>query len=497
MSRLGEKIVIGLGLILAIASSLAFDSIAWNQQARQRAIFGGVAFSQSLTRDLEWIQVYSAEVVRAKENPSESSEARTAFEELEKSLQSLLQSTDGEAEYYSSIASLETNIAAFGELVERDRLTAAEIAEAARVQRAIQLDVVEIQRLARAPLEDARSLKGVALLDRMSLAGVLATVALGGLVLWLYGCWQRDLNRVERLQQSQRERERHIEAYTADLQRLSSSWAMERDRRQTLESLNQSLEQEREVTDLKLRFFSLASHELRTPLSTILVSAQLLAAAEERSWSLEKRHRNLVRIQSSAKSMTQLLADILLLTRAEAGRLEFKPQPMDIVEFVSALVEEIRFTHGQQHNLIFTNTGNYSYAYVDEQLLRSILSNLIVNAIKYSPTDSDVRINLENRKGLTVARVSDRGIGIPDEDRQHLFESFHRGRNAERTPGTGLGLAVVRKCLELHDGSIHVESELGVGTSFTLSIPWSIGALPWEEDAAPETGSDTGEGPGR
>ncbi|MEO1095963.1 MAG: ATP-binding protein [Cyanobacteria bacterium J06638_28] len=234
----------------------------------------------------------------------------------------------------------------------------------------------------------------------------------------------------------------------------------------------EEIEQAKELTDLKLNFFSLASHELRTPLSAILVSAQLLDNSKV-EWTEAKRSRNLKRIQSSAKTMTQLLADILLLTRAEAGKLEFHPQKIQLHDFCEQLVEEVKFNTQAQQQIAVIYQGQSTDAYLDEKLLRALLMSLLTNAIKYSPSESEIKLLIQSDHDSVCFQIKDQGVGIAIADQQHLFESFHRGQNSKAIPGTGLGLAVVKKCLDLQNGIIEVESEVGIGTTFTVKIPWA------------------------
>jgi signal transduction histidine kinase len=240
--------------------------------------------------------------------------------------------------------------------------------------------------------------------------------------------------------------------------------------RQKAEIIHNTLAQEKELGELKISLFSLISHEFRTPLSVILASSQLL---EEILQTLveEKHLKNLYRIQSSAKLMNQLLTDILTLTRAEAGKLEYKPELLDVEAFCLNLVEDIQFCGLTQHSLKFISKGHCSRVNLDEKLLYSILSNLLLNAIKYSPQGGNVFLCLSCEPKKIVFRVTDEGIGIPLEDQQEIYEPFYRGQNVENIVGTGLGLAVVKKCLEIHRGEITTESEVGVGTTFTVSIP--------------------------
>lgn len=244
--------------------------------------------------------------------------------------------------------------------------------------------------------------------------------------------------------------------------------------RQKAENIQNALAQEKELGELKIRLFSMISHEFRTPLSVILASSQLL---EEILQSLvEERHlKNLYRIQSSAKLMNQLLTDILTLTRAEAGKLEYKPELLDVEAFCLNLLEDIQFCCLTQHSLKFISKGHCSRVNLDEKLLYSILSNLLLNAIKYSPQGGKIYLSLSCEPKKTVFQVTDEGIGIPLEDCQKIYDPFYRGQNVENIVGTGLGLAVVKKCLDLHQGEIIVESELGVGTTFIINIPnWSV-----------------------
>ncbi|ODG98579.1 histidine kinase [Nostoc sp. KVJ20] len=241
-------------------------------------------------------------------------------------------------------------------------------------------------------------------------------------------------------------------------------------KRQQAETIQKTLAQEKELSELKLRFFSMVSHEFRTPLSIILGSAQLLAQSNQQ-WTEEKKLKNLYRIQSSARSMNQLLTDILTLTRAEAGKLEFNPELMDLEAFCINLIEDLQFCNQQQHTIKFISQGNCTHAKLDENILYSILTNLLSNAMKYSPPEGNIFLILSCEPHAIIFQVKDNGIGIPSEFHQHLFEPFHRANNVGKIVGSGLGLAVVKKCLEIHHGEIYVDTEIGGGTSFTIKFP--------------------------
>ncbi len=240
--------------------------------------------------------------------------------------------------------------------------------------------------------------------------------------------------------------------------------------RKRTEEIRRALEREQELSELRLRFFSMASHEFRTPLSTILLTAQILESSAHEG-STQKRLRNLRRISSAAKSMTQLLNDILTINRAETGKLEFNFKSIALENFCQLFLKEIQLNAGSQHTLTFSTQGKCQNALIDERLLRYILTNLLTNAIKYSPDGGEVHLALTCEPGKVSFHVHDQGIGIPLSDQPHLFEAFHRGGNIGNIPGSGLGLTVVKKCVDLHGGKISVTSEVGVGTTFTVTLP--------------------------
>jgi PAS domain S-box-containing protein len=239
--------------------------------------------------------------------------------------------------------------------------------------------------------------------------------------------------------------------------------------RKRLEEVRLALEREKELGVLKTRFFSMTSHEFRTPLSTVLAAAQLLE--NSLADNSEKELRNLRRIQDSVKNMVQLLDDILTINRAETGKLEFNPAPIALEKFCRQFVEEMQSIAGDRHNLIFVCQGECIDVRCDEKLLRSILSNLLANAIDYSPSGGQVHCFLKFQADSVQIKIRDRGVGISPDDRKQLFEPFYRGRNVRHIAGTGLGLVVVKKCVDLHNGTIDLVSELGKGTTATIVLP--------------------------
>lgn len=247
-------------------------------------------------------------------------------------------------------------------------------------------------------------------------------------------------------------------------------------KRQEAEISQNHLMKAKEISDLKLRFFSMVSHEFRTPLSVILGSAQLLAESQAQ-WTDDRRLKNIHRIQSSARLMTQHLTDILTLTRAEAGKLECKPEPLDVEAFCLNLVEDLQLSEPNQQPqpnqqvLQFSSQCQCGLIKLDEKLLYSILSNLLLNAMKYSAAGSTIQLRLQCQSDSILFEVKDQGIGICSEDQPHLYQPFYRGENVAEIAGTGLGLAVVQKCVEVHGGTIEIQSIVGIGTTVSVWIP--------------------------
>jgi signal transduction histidine kinase len=169
--------------------------------------------------------------------------------------------------------------------------------------------------------------------------------------------------------------------------------------------------------------------------------------------------------------MADLMEEVLLLSRVEAGKVTFFPRPLDVAEFCQRLVDEITSATGKRCPIVFTASLELPKARGDESLLRHIFTNLLNNAVKFSPRGSPVEFNLKSEGLRARFTVRDRGVGIPEADAKQLFQAFHRCRNASNIPGTGLGMVIVKRCVELHEGTIFFESEEGQGTTFTVELP--------------------------
>jgi signal transduction histidine kinase/CHASE3 domain sensor protein len=244
-------------------------------------------------------------------------------------------------------------------------------------------------------------------------------------------------------------------------------------RKRAEEEVYKALEQERELNGLKSNLITMISHEYRTPLTTIQSSAELLERYSYK-WTDEKKMTHLRRIQAMTKHMTSLINDVLFISKTEAQRVEFNPSLINLEQFCQELVEQLQLEAKEKIAIVFQKYGTYTEAYLDEKILRQILTNLLSNAIKYSPNGGIVRFILECDSNVVICKVQDSGIGIPTQDQPRLFESFHRGSNVDTIPGTGLGLAIVKKCLDLHQGQIRVESKVGAGTTFIVTLPLNL-----------------------
>ncbi len=231
-----------------------------------------------------------------------------------------------------------------------------------------------------------------------------------------------------------------------------------------------ALHRQKELNELRARFVAMASHEFRTPLATILSSAQLIKQYQDRL-AAQDREELLQSVETGVQRMTAMLDRILLINKADAQMLEFEPERLDVVALCQSIVDEAEQQSGSPHANINMQCqlpdprGDY-----DPKLLRHILGNLLSNAIKYSTDRGAVVFKVYRDAGNTVFEVQDQGIGIPASDLPELFEPFHRGSNVSDIKGTGLGLTIVKKSVEMHGGAIDVHSELGRGTVFRVTL---------------------------
>ncbi len=231
-----------------------------------------------------------------------------------------------------------------------------------------------------------------------------------------------------------------------------------------------AMEKEKELSEVKSRFWYMVAHEIRNPLTAISSCSQLLEYNNNEISEL-KRREYLYMIYESVESINNILNEVLAYGQAEAGKLECNPEQLNLVEFCQGIVSEMQFIAGSKHTILFTSQSAQINACLDKKLLRYIFSNLLLNAIKYSPECGLVYFELFSEDGKAIFQVKDNGIGIPEAEQEFLFEPFYRSTNVSNIPGHGLGLTMVKRCVELQGGKITVSSTVGMGTTFTVSLP--------------------------
>ncbi|MBK8581197.1 MAG: PAS domain S-box protein [Flavobacteriales bacterium] len=236
-------------------------------------------------------------------------------------------------------------------------------------------------------------------------------------------------------------------------------------------NVRKALDTERELHALKSRFVAMASHEFRTPLSTIMGSVDLINRYTE--GTDEKVAKHVTRIRSKVREMTAMLNEFLSLEKMEQGHVQPAPTDFDIVHLCIALIEELRAMAKPGQTINYGHGEGPSNVCLDKQMLSNLLANLVTNAIKYSPEGKPVHLSTAVVDGRLRITVADQGMGIPAEDQQHLFDRFFRGSNASTIQGTGLGLNLVKRYLELMGGTISFNSEPG-STQFTVDLPQNM-----------------------
>lgn len=233
---------------------------------------------------------------------------------------------------------------------------------------------------------------------------------------------------------------------------------------------SQLLTRERELNELKSNFITLASHEFRTPMGTILSSASLIGRYNG-DGDGERRDRHVQRIKSAVTSLTGLLNDFLSLSQMEQETLYGSPYPLDIIAFCHEIIDDMQLVIKPGQRVVYHHLEGPSAVAMDGQMLKNILVNLLVNASKYSTEEKEIELTTRVSGDQLRITVKDQGIGIPDSDKDNLFISFFRARNAFKVQGTGLGLYIVKRYVDLLGGAITFTSELDSGTMFTIELP--------------------------
>lgn len=240
------------------------------------------------------------------------------------------------------------------------------------------------------------------------------------------------------------------------------------------QNMKETLDKERELNELKSRFVSMASHEFRTPLSTILSSADLLDKYQNPKFAgeeyHEKKQKHLTRIKSSVHNLTGILNDFLSLDKLTAGKVTNNPSEFNIKSLIEDIIDMMNDLKKQGQTIIYNHSGN-DKVFLDIQTIKNIAINLISNAIKYSEANKEIIVHSTTSENTFELSVKDQGIGIPEVEQKHMFERFFRAGNVTNIQGTGLGLNIVKKYLDLMNGSITFTSKLNQGTTFYIKIP--------------------------
>jgi signal transduction histidine kinase len=223
-------------------------------------------------------------------------------------------------------------------------------------------------------------------------------------------------------------------------------------------------------SNLKSQYLCIAAHEFRNPLTAIKLGTEILKQYGHKLPDQNKQI-HLDRIASATESLNDLLDSILTLGKAEVGKLDFHPEPLNLGDFCQRLINSLQINLTKQHSLQFTVDGEFTVAYLDKKILWHLLNNLLSNAIKYSPRGGVVSLKLYREENHFCFQIQDQGIGIPPEIQSQIFTPFERGKNVGQIPGTGLGLAIVKQCVDVHGGEITINSVVGQGTTFIVKLP--------------------------
>lgn len=290
-----------------------------------------------------------------------------------------------------------------------------------------------------------------------------------------------DITHRKKIEQNMLQQQMELERMTNDMRKLNTQLEVKVEERtlilkealqkleQSQKELHDALNKEKQLSEIKSRFVSIASHEFRTPLSTVLSSASLLSkyttTAEQ-----SKRDRHVEKIKNAVRNLNDILDDFLSLGKLEENKVEIHPVLFNLEEFIEELTEEMRPLQKEGQRIIFSCEGSPTL-FSDKRLLKNIIVNLLANAIKFSDENASINIRSKTSPSQVEIEIEDHGIGIAEEDQEHLFSSFFRGRNAVNIQGTGLGLHIIKRYADILKGTIKIKSTLGRGTTVTVIIP--------------------------
>lgn len=290
-----------------------------------------------------------------------------------------------------------------------------------------------------------------------------------------------DISRRKEIEANMLQQQQQLQKVTEELRNLNAELEMKVEERtvilkealqqleQSQSELSESLDKERQLNEIKSRFVAMASHEFRTPLSTILSSASLLSRYSHEE-EQPQRERHITKIKGSVKHLNELLEDFLSLGKLDEGKVGTTIVSFDVQKLTEEIIEEMSGLLKEGQRINRHHDGNQMIE-SDKNMFRNMFINIISNAIKFSDAHKPIDVNVSVNGQWATIQVIDRGIGIAQEDAAHLFSSFFRGQNAQNIQGTGLGLHIVKRYLDLLGGHAKIDSELGKGTTITISIP--------------------------
>jgi signal transduction histidine kinase len=236
------------------------------------------------------------------------------------------------------------------------------------------------------------------------------------------------------------------------------------------EELRAALEREQGLSEFRKQIVIRLSHEFRTPLTVIHTSSHLIEAYFDRM-TAEQRGQHVENIHHEIDHLTHLLDDILTIGRMETDQFAFQPEPTNLPDLCQSAIDEVQFAHDEQHHLEFQNEGACGKFLFDRQLIRKAIMSLLINAVNYSPQGGHVVVELRCDDHAATISIADAGIGVPEADRAHIFDTFYRGKNVADISGTGLGLAIAKQAVERHGGSIALVDQPPPGSRFVITLP--------------------------
>lgn len=270
----------------------------------------------------------------------------------------------------------------------------------------------------------------------------------------------------------QKDDERRIKSYTEELEekikeRTRDLVKLISELESAKEHVSALFKKEKELNQLKTRFVSMASHEFRTPLSSIQLSASLIDKYTSKH-DVASVEKHTSKIKNAINNLTTILNDFLSLEKLEAGKVEPNANWFDMIAFAEEIAEEMQLISKQNQLIVYEHEGVSAQVFLDQNLLKNCIINLISNAIKYSGENTMIQFNSTLNDKELIVEVKDNGIGIPTADQHNLFEPFFRAHNTGDIPGTGLGLNIVKRYVGLMNGTVSCQSQQNIGTTFTL-----------------------------